>query len=170
MNKNTIKVISKKSDYFIKDNVLFARPVGALPLIAKDNRMYLAYDLGINLVIPTGMIALVMAPNDSSKYSVTQTGNFVLLPGTHENVTIEYKVNTDAIPRVFEQSETCAQIVFVQTNSLTFETEIIEDVKIRIEEDKDEEPALGDQTESMPEADPREAVQLTIEDEIAQVN
>jgi hypothetical protein len=124
MKMNKIKVISEKSNFVIKDGVIFANPSGATPAIAMDNRMYVSYDLGIKLIIPTGVVALLLPPNNASRFSVSQTGNFVLLPGVHENVSIEYKVNTDAIPRVFEKDEQCAQIVFVSTEQMQFETEI----------------------------------------------
>ena len=130
MTLNKIKVISSKNDYVIKDGVLFAKPAGVLPAVGKDNRMYLSYDLGIKLVIPNGVIAFVMAPNESSMHSVVQSGNFVLLPGTHEKVSIEYKINTDAIPRVFEKDEICAQIVFLNSTTSTFETIIEEAEKV----------------------------------------
>ena len=122
---NKIKVISEKNNFVIKDGVIFANPNGATPAIAMDNRMYVIYDLGIKLVIPTGVVALLLPPNNASKFSVAQTGNFVLLPGVHENVSIEYKVNTDSIPRVFEKDEQCAQIVFISTEQVQFETEIV---------------------------------------------
>ena len=125
MNMNKIKVISEKNNFVIKDGVIFANPNGATPAIAMDNRMYVIYDLGIKLVIPTGVVALLLPPNNASKFSVAQTGNFVLLPGVHENVSIEYKVNTDSIPRVFEKDEQCAQIVFISTEQVQFETEIV---------------------------------------------
>lgn len=122
---NKIKVISEKNNFVIKDGVIFANPNGATPAIAMDNRMYVIYDLGIKLVIPTGVVALLLPPNNASRFSVAQTGNFVLLPGVHENVSIEYKVNTDSIPRVFEKDEQCAQIVFISTEQVQFETEIV---------------------------------------------
>ena len=134
MNVNKIKIISSKNDYVIKDGVLFAKPAGATPMVGKDNRMYLSYDLGFKLVIPTGMIALILAPNDASKYSVAQCGNFMLLPGTHETVNIEYKINTDAIPRVFEKDEVCAQILFISTASVEFENIIEESNDVAKEE------------------------------------
>ena len=133
MIKNIIKIVSTKSDYFVKDGVIFAKPANAYPNVGKDNKMYLAYDLGFKLTIPSGVIAMILPPNDASKYSVFQSGNFVLLPGVHDSVTIEYKINTDAIPRVFEQQEICAQIVFLSTKELEFES-IVEEIK---EETKD---------------------------------
>ena len=133
MKLNKIKVISKKNDYVIKDGVIFAKPAGVTPAMAKDNRMYLVYDLGLKLVIPKGCIALILPPNESSKFSVSQTGNFVLLPGEHESVSIEYKVNTDAIPRVFEKDEVCAQIVILDTANVEFETIVEEDDKLEAE-------------------------------------
>ena len=127
---NKVKVISEKNNFVIKDGVIFANPNGATPVAAMDNRMYIIYDLGIKLVIPTGMIALILPPNNSSRFSVAQSGNFVLLPGVHEKVSIEYKINTDSIPRVFEKDEQCAQIVFISTEQVQFETEIaVKDVE-----------------------------------------
>ena len=152
---NKVKVISEKNNFVIKDGVIFANPDGATPTVAMDNRMYIIYDLGIKLVIPTGMIALVLPPNNSSRFSVSQSGNFVLLPGVHEKVSIEYKINTDSIPRVFEKDEQCAQIVFISTEQAQFETEIVtneaeakepvpvvEEEALQVDSSGDEQPAL----------------------------
>lgn len=127
MIMNKIKIISSKNDYIIKDGVVLAKPAGVTPSVGRDNKMYISYDLGLKLVIPNGMIALILPPNESSKFSVYQSGNFVLLPGTHDQVSMEYKINTDAVPRVFEKDEICAQIIFISTHGIEFETVIEED-------------------------------------------
>ena len=150
MTKNIIKIVSTKSDYFVKDGVIFAKPANAYPNVGKDNKMYLAYDLGFKLTIPSGVIAMILPPNDASKYSVFQSGNFVLLPGVHESVTIEYKINTDAIPRVFEQQEICAQIVFISTKELEFES-IVEETKEDAKEDVSVDSVKYDAEQNLPE-------------------
>lgn len=128
MNK-TVTIKSTSNNHIVKDGVVYARPAMATPNRSKDNRLFLSYNLGMDLHIPGGVIALIMPPNEASHYSVTQTGMFVLTPGEHKDITIEYKINTDAIPRVFEQEEICAQIVFVSTGTINFDNIVLTPVK-----------------------------------------
>lgn len=130
MNMNyKVKITSSKNDHFVKDGVLFAKPTGAIPMVGKDNKLFISYDLGLSIVVPAGVIGLILPPNNSSMFSVAQTGNFILMPGTHEKVSIEYKTNTDAIPRVFEKDEICAQILFLTVGDISFENVIEEETK-----------------------------------------
>lgn len=130
MNMNyKVKISSSNNVHFTKDGVLFAKPIGATPMIGKDNKMFISYDLGVGITIPVGVIGLILPPNNASMFSVSQTGNFILMPGVHEKVTIEYKINTDAIPRVFEKEEVCAQILFLTPGDIEIENEVIEDEK-----------------------------------------
>jgi len=169
---NKIKVISSKNEYVIKDGVILAKPAGVTPSVGRDNKMYISYDLGLKLVIPTGMIALILPPNESSRFSVYQSGNFILMPGTHDNVIMEYKINTDAVPRVFEKDEVCAQIIFISTSNVEFET-VIEEEKSAAVESKPEENKVSepDNDEAMPAenyndtSDPNEGDQSPVMEE-----
>lgn len=141
-----VKISSVKNDHFIKDNVLFAKPKGATPMSGKDNKMFIVYDLGLKITVPNGIIGLILPPNNSSMYSVAQTGNFILMPGNHDNVSIEYKINTDAIPRVFEQNEVCAQILFLSVGDISFESIVEEKQEIA-------EPSYNNNNENIESSD-----------------
>ena len=125
MNSYKIKVYTSENKHVTKDGVLFAKPVSAMPFAGKDNKMFLSYKLGMDIEIPAGMVGLILPPNEASSFSVSQTGQFILMPGLNKDVTIEYKINTDSIPRVFEQNEICAQIVFLSLSAVDFETVIV---------------------------------------------
>jgi hypothetical protein len=127
-DKNTIKVTSKTNNFVVKDNVIFAKPNGVTPMVGPDNRMFIRYDLGLSLFIPNGYIALLLPPNEASTRSLAQSGSFVLLPGAHD-VVMDYKINTDAVPKVFEKDDVCAQIVFINTAAVLIKTEVVEESK-----------------------------------------
>lgn len=158
-----IKVYTTENKHHTKDGVLFAKPVSAAPMVGKDNKMFLSYKLGMDIEVPAGMIGLILAPNESSIYSVSQTGNFVLMPGLNKDVTIEYKINTDSIPRVFEQDEVCAQIVFLSTASVQFETVIVSpEPATKQDQTVDPEPVMdGTQNEVLETAN-EDAVSMTL--------
>lgn len=109
----SISIITKNNTHTVKDGVLNAKSDRLVPIRGLDGRMILRYYFDFKIDIPSGAIGLVLPPNTASSTSLAQVGSFVLMPGLTEEPYIDYKLNTDAIPSVYEKEDFCASIVFL---------------------------------------------------------
>lgn len=113
MIEKTIIITTQANTHQIKDGILSVKSGRLIPVRGNDGRMILRYYFDCKITIPQNVIGLVFPPNTASSMSLSQVGSYILFPGVNEEPFIEYKINTDAIPAVFEQQDFCASIVFL---------------------------------------------------------
>lgn len=113
MKEKTIIVTTQTNTHQVKDGVLSVKSDRLVPVRGNDGRMILRYYFDCKITVPQNVIGLVLPPNVASGMSLSQVGSYILFPGVNEEPFIEYKINTDAIPAVFEQQDFCASIIFL---------------------------------------------------------
>ena len=129
MEEKIILIETTNNSHVEKDGVVSVKSDRLIPVRGMDGRMVLRYYFDCAITVPQGTIGFIVPPNNTSIMSLTQVGQFLLMPGRNAEPCIEYKLNTDAIPAVYEKDDFCASIVFLPIglngNAGRIKTEIV---------------------------------------------
>lgn len=117
MNNKAIVVTTTDNTHQYKHGILTVKSNNLVPVKSLDNRILLRYMFDCSIFVPDGVLGIILPPQGSEYSSLSQVGSYILPPGLHSQPSISYKINTDAMPSVFEKEDFCASIVFVYTGS-----------------------------------------------------
>lgn len=94
---------------------------------------------GVSLEIPEGYIGLVLPGNDLASKSYIMSSPGYIVSGVTEEITVKFKLNTTAVPNLYNPGEVFARVLIIKNDQdLSYTT--VEDIKEEGKEETKETP------------------------------